>query len=899
MLMTLLLNLTLLVALAFVSSLSIHDWPEPRTRRVLTARALVAGACAVLLLALPTDVPGGVQIDTNQVPIALVAMAYGAPWGALAALPVLLARAALLPGTLPVAALSAALVLLVAHAARRWRLRERLPSSAALLLVPLLLFSVDGLSLLLLPDGLHLLARTYLPLLLLNTVGYAATVAVIAERVKVLKVRSRWQAEAHTDALTGLNNRRLFTAHLEALRPGDHLILVDADHFKRVNDVFGHDVGDEVLQGIAQALITSAPPGTRAYRLGGEEFALIVPGRSGAQALKVAQACWAAARTPRVQAGQTLRVTCSVGVADVLPGEAPAATYKRADAALYAAKTAGRDQVVVARAGRHHSVTPEASARTTMIVVPSAPASTQLLWGAVRATLDLMTRDRDLTPDDWGQLLYAAVMSVPGAEAGTLAVREGDMFRIVAQFGTPGEQVGLRYTEHGKIVWHGHEANYRSGRPRVLDRAGVLEAVGRIDASSRERGVAFPEPLRTRLLGVRSSLMLPVTLDGEVTAQFNLESYSSDDAFEEQAVQVALDFGRQASALLGVHRDRARDRERRQELEAIARVTQALRRAVSEPEMHQILAREMLHVMHTEHVAFLAPDGPDLLRSTAILGGYAAHGPVVVPRGRGLAWAALAAGDVLLSPDVQQDARVERASFMGADTLIAAPLTDALGEPLGVLVAARHVGRPFRPLDLTLARAVASAGETAIERTRHLTALRGAHWRTMEVLGELAEARGDEPAGHTARVSRLAGAFAGALHADDGLTQALRYGAALHDLGVLCLPVEARGETRVHPVRGEQVARQLPGVPPLALQVIRHHHERWDGRGTPEGLRGEAIPLAARAFSIVNAYEALTGAGQHTPSQALAALRAQAGAAFDPRLVELFAGVVVPATSAV
>ena len=98
-----------------------------------------------------------------------------------------------------------------------------------------------------------------------------------------------------------------------------------------------------------------------------------------------------------------------------------------------------------------------------------------------------------------------------------------------------------------------------------------------------------------------------------------------------------------------------------------------------------------------------------------------------------------------------------------------------------------------------------------------------------------------------------------------------------------------------HPVLGEELVRQAP-LPPEAAAAVRHHHERWDGKGYPDGLAGQAIPIEARLVALADAFEALTaGRGQRAPllpSEALARIEAELQGAFDPDLVEVLRALV-------
>lgn len=154
-----------------------------------------------------------------------------------------------------------------------------------------------------------------------------------------------------TDALTGLPNRKAFDAAVEAIRAaGGALILCDIDHFKRFNDRWGHQTGDQVLREVANCLQASVPENGLAARHGGEEFAILLHGADLARAALTAERIRRMVESRHVVdrfTGGTLgNITVSVGVAVFAPGENTMATIARADACLYAAKRGGRNRVV-------------------------------------------------------------------------------------------------------------------------------------------------------------------------------------------------------------------------------------------------------------------------------------------------------------------------------------------------------------------------------------------------------------------------------------------------------------------------------------------------------------------------------------------------------------------------
>ncbi len=159
-----------------------------------------------------------------------------------------------------------------------------------------------------------------------------------------------------SDPLTGLGNRRFFDrsiaplfAQLESKNEPFSIMVFDIDHFKRVNDILGHDMGDQILKEIAARLASNMRAIDIVSRYGGEEFMIAMPRTKAKQALIAADRIRSLiGGTPIYIDGQALHITTSAGVAQVKPGEKLRDVFKRADGALYRAKQAGRNKVLSA-----------------------------------------------------------------------------------------------------------------------------------------------------------------------------------------------------------------------------------------------------------------------------------------------------------------------------------------------------------------------------------------------------------------------------------------------------------------------------------------------------------------------------------------------------------------------
>jgi diguanylate cyclase (GGDEF)-like protein len=175
------------------------------------------------------------------------------------------------------------------------------------------------------------------------------------QRAHAATVRMREIAEM--DPLTELSNRRRFMAvATESItsaheQPGQlALLMVDIDHFKRINDTFGHAAGDHALRLLARTLRESTRKADCVGRLGGEEFAILLPGSTPAVAQSIAERiCEQVARIAVIHGDRSFGFTVSIGLASLGDGDAkPEDLLARADAALYRAKRGGRNRVVIA-----------------------------------------------------------------------------------------------------------------------------------------------------------------------------------------------------------------------------------------------------------------------------------------------------------------------------------------------------------------------------------------------------------------------------------------------------------------------------------------------------------------------------------------------------------------------
>ena len=186
-------------------------------------------------------------------------------------------------------------------------------------------------------------------------IAFAMSFLVVDAIRCILKGKRSVERLAMTDDLTGLPNRRAFllaaeraVAQIDEVGRSSTLLIVDLDHFKRVNDVYGHRAGDQALQAAAHALARSVRGGIDFVgRLGGEEFVVLLAGADEETAGRAAESARAAIAAVRVTTPNgEIAVTASIGCSALVAEDSVSAALERADEALYAAKRAGRNQIV-------------------------------------------------------------------------------------------------------------------------------------------------------------------------------------------------------------------------------------------------------------------------------------------------------------------------------------------------------------------------------------------------------------------------------------------------------------------------------------------------------------------------------------------------------------------------
>jgi len=347
-------NLTLITAVAVIYTI------VPKRQTLVPDNVVVGLVCgfgACLAMLDPVMLPSGAFIDTRSTMLLLSGL-FGGPVGALvatfpaAALRVYLGGFGMLPGTAGIL-LAGAIGTAVFYGVRR----DGRPVALTHLVILIAVSPLTFVAIFVLPLDVAMgaIERLFLTTTILRMVGIGILGILLIHERRRLAAEDRIRQLAGVDELSGLANRRSFYRALERaierrkVQPFDFsVVLIDLDHFKSVNDRFGHHVGDEVIRALARILKDNTRGDDVAARIGGEEFAVLLSGANRDAAQLVCERIRVGIAESVVMSGnQKVPFTASLGIATSSSfSRSATAMMSAADTALYLAKQNGRDRVV-------------------------------------------------------------------------------------------------------------------------------------------------------------------------------------------------------------------------------------------------------------------------------------------------------------------------------------------------------------------------------------------------------------------------------------------------------------------------------------------------------------------------------------------------------------------------
>jgi len=690
----------------------------------------------------------------------------------------------------------------------------------------------------------------------------------LAQRTRDLHVRSEL---AVTDELTGLPNRREAMNKLQLLWSNRRMyadalsiIMLDIDHFKMVNDTLGHAVGDVVLRQTAEILRANLRATDTVCRVGGEEFMVLCPqgGLEGAAACAEKLRAAIEAHT-FTSDGQNLKATISLGAAERGNAHEEASDLMReADECLYAAKNTGRNRVVAATRKTEDSETPQSDSRAKaaekrplMVIISDD--------NAVRRDVKKMAAGEDYEIVE--TRFSAALTTLSAAAAPAMIVIDPPEVAAATGFvrrirKDPRNATAVVTVLIPELLERDVAALTEAGVDLVLDRNEIPQ--GQLDqAASLAR-------LHVRL----SAWAGPVGRGDEQSRVLSLLlefSHSLNEAFTLNAV-----LARSAAAA--------------------AELT-GCRKAVI------MLADERGTGLTLGAEVGLSPSEIGFVTDGLAASVLTDKKSIVIN----------------MPADGHKPGAVEAAAVRLGRPAVIHPLT-AAATSVGVLwIADRPNGEPLDAQILEYLDQLCNMSAAAIADALSRKARDQAQDSIVAALGKLAEYRDDNTGRHVERVTRYSLLMAEQLrndtalhfHIDEQFLRDLRRSVPLHDIGKVGIPddvllkpadltLQQRAVMRTHVKIGVETIRSVANCVPgaeylrMAEDIAASHHEWYNGAGYPAGLKGRAIPLAARIVAIADVYDALTTRRPYKPpyshEESVAIILKASGTQFDPDLISAF-----------
>jgi len=358
-------------------------------------------------------------------------------------------------------------------------------------------------------------------------------------------------------------------------------------------------------------------------------------------------------------------------------------------------------------------------------------------------------------------------------------------------------------------------------------------------------------------------------------------------------------------ALSGLAFDRHQCPRPGEQLKALLRAGHHLVHLENEEDLLHTILNDAVSTLEAQRGAIVLTDGPNgPLRLRALASGHSQI-PSRPGYSQSLAHRSFTRGESILCCSVEEDPELAGARSIAEGTM-ASVLCVLLRTPrkrLGVLHLDRGpMQKPFTQDDLHLADALAANCSAGIESAQLLRKQRDLFYATITILAQSVELRDKYTGNHTERVTRYSMLLGEHLDLSTEDLNWIRLGTPLHDIGKIGIPDEILNKPgrltpeefkimQSHTTKGAKILEQVPDLAPV-IPIARSHHERWDGLGYPDGLKGQQIPVLARIVAVADAFDAMTSDRPYRPGMpeatAFAELEKQKAKQFDPDFAAAF-----------
>ena len=699
------------------------------------------------------------------------------------------------------------------------------------------------------------------------------------------QIRARLEHQAQTDPLTGLYNHRAFherLRHALASASRSHeavsILMLDIDDFKRVNDVFGHGAGDEILRSLADTLKDAVRASDVVYRLGGEEFAIVIASRSAENAERLAHRL--VERVESTEFEPAGRITISVGLARG-PEHAmnPRELIACAEAAMMTAKARGKNQIVLYDETELERPESELFPSTRDVRSVAHMKMLQSLGGKLNRLNDvrqignvIATELRSLI--DYHNCRVSLVEDddvIPIAFVGQFTSETQEPLEILAC--KVGQGITGRVALTGESLLIGDAANCEFAR--------ILPGTDAIDESQ----VVVPLTYGTRVVGVI------------VISKLGLDQFDEDDV---RLLEVLAGHAAVALENAGLYEAARREAER---ATALLEFSRQLSSAEGMDEVVDRLVELSARTLGAPRASVWfqeAAGGEIRVRATHGYSDLERERLVRMHFDHGVAEEFFSSKEPFVVTDEHRQAIKGIDHVAVGSPFAIAPLT-LDGGRLGCIAVIAPEQAEFTERHLRLLAGVAHQAKLALTNAGNFQSLEKTFLETVEALANALEANDEYTSSHARWITDLALKVGEGVGLDTRALKRLELGALFHDIGKIGIPEailskpgplthEERLLVEKHPELGERIIAPIDRLEEVR-PIVRHCHERYDGMGYPDRRAAEDIPIESRIILVCDAYHAMTTDRPYRkrlPKQeALRRLDEGAGTQFDPDVVEV------------
>jgi diguanylate cyclase (GGDEF)-like protein len=693
-------------------------------------------------------------------------------------------------------------------------------------------------------------------------------------------IRARLEHQAETDALTGLYNHRAFHDRLrqELLRASAAkgtvaLVMLDLDDFKKVNDVYGHGIGDHLLQQVADVLRGSVRGSDVVCRVGGEEFAVILPAGDIRSSTALAERI--GEELAKLEADAVGKLTVSTGVA-IGPENAanPRELVACAEAAMMTAKTRGKGLIVPfdesdrERPREAHVRRDDVRSIAHMKMLQSLSGKLSRLNDVTQIGLTIADELRLLIDyHNCRVFLRNEDDLVPVAFRGDLIVD------------APGDPVDLLPTQVGRGI---------TGRVAETGTSLVIGDAAHYEFGEQIAGTAEIE---------ESLLVVPLKFGPRVTgvvviSKLGLDQFDADDL---RLLEVLA-----GHASVALENARLYDAQRREaeSAKSLLALSRDLAEATGSAEVAERVAAGAASILTSPNTTvWLQHAGDGALERLA---GFPAEvheerGALRIPVEHLGPWLDRREPYVVDGPDY---ATIASAPAGTEGRFAVAPFT--VDGRWGVVAAAVAVKPTHDDRELELLGSIARQAQLALQTAASFETLERTFLATVEALANALEAKDEYTSSHARWITDLALRVGQELGLEPHELKRLELGALFHDIGKIGIPSrilmkpgplspEERQIVQTHPILGDRILAPIEQLGEVRL-IVRCAHEHYDGTGYPDNLCGEQIPLESRIVLACDAFHAMTTDRPYRKSlgedEARRRLVEASGTQFDPQVVD-------------